>query len=91
MNYLKDPDGNVYLESENPVQAWTPAEWRAFLSEVEAEIVELRQKLTCLPPRKTEPDGETLRFWNAMHGGHGTDLETQIEARKVLLEDLKKV
>ncbi len=69
MSYLKDPDGNVYLESDNPVQAWTPEEWRAFLTEVEAEIIELKQKLTSLPQRQTEPDAGMLKFWNTMHGG----------------------
>jgi hypothetical protein len=46
MNYLKD------AESDNSVQAWTSEEWRAFLSEVEAEILDLRQKLAGLSPCK---------------------------------------
>lgn len=91
MSYLKDPDGNVYLESNNPVQAWTSQEWQAFLCEVEAEILDLKQKLAGLPQCKNAPDEETLRFWNTMQGGYGDELATQLDARAVLLEDLKKV
>jgi hypothetical protein len=58
MNYLKDPEGNVYLEHDNPVQAWTSEEWRAFLSEVEAEILDLKAKLVGLPQRKSARVGQ---------------------------------
>ncbi len=91
MSYLKDPEGNVYLESDNPVQAWTPEEWRAFLSEVEAEILDLKQKLAGIPQCKSAPDEETLRFWNTMQGGYGDELGSRLNARTGLLEELKKV
>lgn len=91
MNYLRDRDGNVYRESENPLQAWTPEEWQVFVSEVEAEIQDLKGKLSGLPRRKTAPDGETLKFWNAMQGGYADELAAQLQARTTLLEDLKKV
>ncbi len=88
---LKDGDGNVYLEKDNPVQVWTPEEWQAFLSEVEAEIQMLQQNLLSLPGRKARPDAETLSFWNAMHGSYADELQARIEARIALLEELKKV
>ncbi|MBW1991561.1 MAG: hypothetical protein JRI59_05505 [Deltaproteobacteria bacterium] len=91
MNYLRDPDGNVYLESDNPVQAWTPEEWQAFLTEVEAEIVALREKLTSMPVCKVRPDEETLRFWNSVHGSYAAELESRLRAKTAWLEELKKV
>lgn len=51
MNSLKDRSGNGFLGHET-VTTWTPEEWRAFLSEVETEILALKEVLLSLPGQK---------------------------------------
>jgi hypothetical protein len=53
MPYLKDAEGNVYLEADNPRAAWTAQEWEAFKAEKWGEIEMLRRDLEALP--KPEP------------------------------------
>lgn len=47
MDSFKDRSRN--WEVEKAIQAWTSAEWHAFLSEVEAEILALKETVLSLP------------------------------------------
>jgi hypothetical protein len=53
------------MEKETPVQTWTPEEWRAFLSEVEEEILRLKEKFPGQSAGKTQPRAEALNLRNA--------------------------
>jgi hypothetical protein len=41
MPYLRANDGTVYLEGNNPVEAWTPDEWAAEIRGREEKLAEL--------------------------------------------------
>lgn len=49
MGFFRDAEGNVFLEADNPQEAWTPAAWQRFLQEKRAEVDSVRRQLEALP------------------------------------------
>lgn len=93
MSYFKDKESNViYLETDNPIEAWTSEEWAAKISSLQEEISSLQAIIEKAPKIKTEPDQECLDFWNnyIIQFGGG-NLEEKLNQLNAELETLLSV
>lgn len=90
--YLRDPDtGNVYLETDNPIAAWTPEEWAALLAAKEAQVTALEEQIAGLMQPKTLPDEETLALWNSFCEQQGAGLPEQLASLQAELAEMQAV
>lgn len=76
---------------ENRVKRIEIYESEIRLDELEAEIENLRERIENLPKLKTEPDQETLDFWNEMMitPSIKEELEEELREKEELLKQLK--
>ncbi len=89
---LRLPDGSRLLLALNPLRAWTSEEWEALNAQKRTEAGQIEAQLASLPQPKTEPDEETLAFWNshvAMLSG-AEHLQASLEQRRAELAELEE-
>ncbi|MBM4285825.1 MAG: hypothetical protein FJ128_11350 [Deltaproteobacteria bacterium] len=93
MSYLRDAEGNVYLEADNPRAAWTAQEWEALKAAKQAEVEVARQELEALPkPDPTWPPearAMAASFADVVLGR--PSLEAKLAGLEAELAELEKV
>lgn len=60
------------------------------LRDYKKRLLEIRDRLKSIPQQKTEPDEETLRFWNEMFADKN-EIDALKDQANYLINDLKKV
>lgn len=83
---ISDENGGTYVkEAEvDPVDLAT-------INNLNAQITDLENMTLGLPPLKTEPDQETLEFWNEMNDQSQarSDIQAQIDEKSALIAELE--
>lgn len=86
MIYEKTEDPNIVRQIKTVVS-------RIYLDKLEGQILKIRAQLNSIPEAKTEPDQETLDFWNEMVALplNREELEGKLRKKERLLELLREL
>lgn len=87
-SFLRCPDGTVVKLAPNPIRSWSEREIEIYKTGKQSEIDQLEGQVASLP-QKTEPDGETLAFWNNYLASTSELLRTEIEGRRRELAEIE--
>lgn len=88
--FMRCPDGAVVKLTPNPIRAWSEEEVEVYRTGKQSEIKQLERQFASLP-QKTEPDAETLVFWNGHVASTIELLRTEIEGRRRELAEIEAV
>lgn len=83
-----------YKKTSNPnvIKKIETIESEIRLDELEKQIQDLKAQLDNIPEPKTEPDQETLDFWNEMMPlANIEDIKIELKEKEKLLAQLKKL
>ena len=83
-----------YKKTSNPnvIKKIEKIESEIRLDELEKQIQDLKAQLDNIPEPKTEPDQETLDFWNEMMPlANIEDIKIELKEKEKLLAQLKKL
>ena len=83
-----------YKKTNNPniIKKIETIESEIRLDELEKQIQDLKAQLDNIPEPKTEPDQETLDFWNEMMPlANIEDIKIELKEKEKLLAQLKKL
>jgi len=82
----------VYEKTEDPniIKKIETIESEIHLDKLEAAIRKLQEQIRNTPKPKSEPDQETLNYWNEM-ASLSLELESKLREKEELLEQLREL